>query len=116
MEKFGLRILEGYGVTETAPVHRAQHADVQQARHRRPHAAGHGMRGWSRCRASTKAAASSCAGRTSWLGYLRAENPGVLEPLADGWHDTGDIVTIDARGLRHHQAAAPSASPRSAAR
>ena len=33
------------------------------------------------------------------LGYLRAENPGVLEPLAEGWHDTGDIVTIDAAGF-----------------
>jgi acyl-[acyl-carrier-protein]-phospholipid O-acyltransferase/long-chain-fatty-acid--[acyl-carrier-protein] ligase len=33
------------------------------------------------------------------LGYLRAENPGVLEPLPDGWHDTGDIVTIDAQGF-----------------
>jgi acyl-[acyl-carrier-protein]-phospholipid O-acyltransferase / long-chain-fatty-acid--[acyl-carrier-protein] ligase len=33
------------------------------------------------------------------LGYLRAENPGVLEKLADGWHDTGDIVTIDAAGF-----------------
>jgi acyl-[acyl-carrier-protein]-phospholipid O-acyltransferase / long-chain-fatty-acid--[acyl-carrier-protein] ligase len=33
------------------------------------------------------------------LGYLRAENPGVLEPLADGWHDTGDIVAIDTAGF-----------------
>jgi acyl-[acyl-carrier-protein]-phospholipid O-acyltransferase/long-chain-fatty-acid--[acyl-carrier-protein] ligase len=33
------------------------------------------------------------------LGYLRAENPGVLEKLPDGWHDTGDIVTIDAAGF-----------------
>ena len=32
------------------------------------------------------------------LGYLRAENPGVLEPLTAGWHDTGDIVSIDERG------------------
>ena len=37
------------------------------------------------------------------LGYLRAEKPGVLEPPADGWHDTGDIVAIDARRLRRHQ-------------
>jgi acyl-[acyl-carrier-protein]-phospholipid O-acyltransferase/long-chain-fatty-acid--[acyl-carrier-protein] ligase len=29
---------------------------------------------------------------------LRAENPGVLEPLPDGWHDTGDIVVIDSAG------------------
>jgi acyl-[acyl-carrier-protein]-phospholipid O-acyltransferase/long-chain-fatty-acid--[acyl-carrier-protein] ligase len=33
------------------------------------------------------------------LGYMRAENPGVLEPPAGGWHDTGDIVTIDAQGF-----------------
>jgi acyl-[acyl-carrier-protein]-phospholipid O-acyltransferase/long-chain-fatty-acid--[acyl-carrier-protein] ligase len=33
------------------------------------------------------------------LGYLRAENPGVLEPPAAGWHDTGDIVEIDKEGF-----------------
>ena len=33
------------------------------------------------------------------MGYLRAEKPGVLEPLADGWHDTGDIVAIDDGGF-----------------
>jgi acyl-[acyl-carrier-protein]-phospholipid O-acyltransferase/long-chain-fatty-acid--[acyl-carrier-protein] ligase len=33
------------------------------------------------------------------LGYYRAENPGALEAPADGWHDTGDIVSIDAHGF-----------------
>ena len=33
------------------------------------------------------------------LGYLRTENPGVLEPPHEGWHDTGDIVTIDRQGF-----------------
>ena len=33
------------------------------------------------------------------LGYLRADKPGVLEPPPDGWHDTGDIVTIDEQGF-----------------
>jgi acyl-[acyl-carrier-protein]-phospholipid O-acyltransferase/long-chain-fatty-acid--[acyl-carrier-protein] ligase len=33
------------------------------------------------------------------LGYYRAENPGVLEPPTGGWHDTGDIVDIDAQGF-----------------
>ena len=32
-------------------------------------------------------------------GYLRAENPGVLEPPREGWHDTGDIVTLDEDGF-----------------
>jgi 1-acyl-sn-glycerol-3-phosphate acyltransferase len=38
-------------------------------------------------------------GANVMAGYLRAENPGVLEPLTDGWHDTGDIVTIDEDGF-----------------
>jgi acyl-[acyl-carrier-protein]-phospholipid O-acyltransferase/long-chain-fatty-acid--[acyl-carrier-protein] ligase len=33
------------------------------------------------------------------LGYLRVENPGVLEPPPEGWHDTGDIVSIDKQGF-----------------
>ncbi len=33
------------------------------------------------------------------LGYLRAENPGVLERPVEGWHDTGDIVSIDHEGF-----------------
>jgi acyl-[acyl-carrier-protein]-phospholipid O-acyltransferase/long-chain-fatty-acid--[acyl-carrier-protein] ligase len=33
------------------------------------------------------------------LGYLRADKPGVLEAPPDGWHDTGDIVTIDEQGF-----------------
>ena len=40
-----------------------------------------------------------CAGPNVMLGYLRAENPGVLERPPEGWHDTGDIVTIDADGF-----------------
>jgi acyl-[acyl-carrier-protein]-phospholipid O-acyltransferase/long-chain-fatty-acid--[acyl-carrier-protein] ligase len=41
----------------------------------------------------------SVKGPNVMIGYLRAENPGVLEPLPDGWHDTGDIVTVDAQGF-----------------
>jgi acyl-[acyl-carrier-protein]-phospholipid O-acyltransferase/long-chain-fatty-acid--[acyl-carrier-protein] ligase len=33
------------------------------------------------------------------LGYLKAEKPGVIEPPPEGWHDTGDIVAIDAQGF-----------------
>jgi acyl-[acyl-carrier-protein]-phospholipid O-acyltransferase/long-chain-fatty-acid--[acyl-carrier-protein] ligase len=32
-------------------------------------------------------------------GYLLADRPGVLQPPEEGWHDTGDIVRIDAEGF-----------------
>jgi acyl-[acyl-carrier-protein]-phospholipid O-acyltransferase/long-chain-fatty-acid--[acyl-carrier-protein] ligase len=31
-------------------------------------------------------------------GYLSPDDPEVVEPLAGGWHDTGDIVDIDKDG------------------
>jgi acyl-[acyl-carrier-protein]-phospholipid O-acyltransferase/long-chain-fatty-acid--[acyl-carrier-protein] ligase len=33
------------------------------------------------------------------LGYLLASEPGVIQPPAEGWHDTGDIVVIDEEGF-----------------
>ena len=39
------------------------------------------------------------SGPNVMLGYLRADKPGVLEPPPEGWHDTGDIVTIDEQGF-----------------
>jgi len=33
------------------------------------------------------------------LGYLKTDQPGVLMPPEEGWHDTGDIVTIDREGF-----------------
>jgi acyl-[acyl-carrier-protein]-phospholipid O-acyltransferase/long-chain-fatty-acid--[acyl-carrier-protein] ligase len=32
------------------------------------------------------------------LGYLRDTAPGVIEPVSDGWYDTGDIIATDADG------------------
>jgi acyl-[acyl-carrier-protein]-phospholipid O-acyltransferase/long-chain-fatty-acid--[acyl-carrier-protein] ligase len=33
------------------------------------------------------------------IGYLRSTAPGVIEPLTDGWYDTGDVVTVDEEGF-----------------
>ena len=29
------------------------------------------------------------------LGYIKSDKPGVIQPLEDGWYDTGDIVSVD---------------------
>jgi acyl-[acyl-carrier-protein]-phospholipid O-acyltransferase/long-chain-fatty-acid--[acyl-carrier-protein] ligase len=41
----------------------------------------------------------SIRGPNVMAGYMKADAPGVLQPPAEGWHDTGDIVTIDDMGF-----------------
>ncbi|MDE1994599.1 MAG: AMP-binding protein, partial [Rhizobiaceae bacterium] len=98
MEKFGLRILEGYGVTETAPV-----ISLNTPMYNRSGTVGKIMPGmeWKleAVPGIDEGGRLFIRGANVMAGYLRAENPGVIEPLQDGWHDTGDIVTIDEDGF-----------------
>jgi len=98
MEKFGLRILEGYGVTETAPV-----LALNTPMFNRFGTVGRLMPGVEP-RLEPVAGVEEggrlyVRGPNVMLGYLKADNPGVIEPTPEGWHDTGDIVTIDAQGF-----------------
>jgi len=98
MEKFGLRILEGYGVTEAAPV-----IALNTPMYNKAGSVGKLMPGIeARLEAVdgvNEGGRLFIRGPNIMAGYLRAENPGVLEPTPAGWHDTGDIVSIDGDGF-----------------
>ncbi|HZS81897.1 MAG TPA: acyl-[ACP]--phospholipid O-acyltransferase [Stellaceae bacterium] len=96
-EKFGLRILEGYGLTETAPV-----IATNTPMHFRAGTVGRPLPGL-RLRIDPVPGIDvggrlSVAGPNVMLGYLRVEAPGVLEAPPGGWFDTGDIVECDDEG------------------
>jgi acyl-[acyl-carrier-protein]-phospholipid O-acyltransferase / long-chain-fatty-acid--[acyl-carrier-protein] ligase len=98
LSRFGLRILEGYGVTETSPV-----LAMNTPMANKPGTAGR-LSPLMEARLDpvegiTEGGRLFVRGPNVMLGYLRAENPGKLETLEGGWHDTGDIVTIDSEGF-----------------
>jgi acyl-[acyl-carrier-protein]-phospholipid O-acyltransferase/long-chain-fatty-acid--[acyl-carrier-protein] ligase len=97
-EKFGVRILEGYGVTETAPV-----IALNTPMFNRFGTVGRLMPGIEARLEPVPGIRDGgrllVKGPNVMLGYLRAGKPGVLEPPPEGWHDTGDIVAIDRDGF-----------------
>lgn len=101
-EKFGLRILEGYGATETAPV-----IAVNTPMAYRTGTVGTALPGLEAKLVPVPgiegAGQLHVKGPNVMLGYLRYEHPGVIEPpssdIGEGWYNTGDIVAIDADGF-----------------
>lgn len=96
-EKFGVRILEGYGATETGPV-----LAINTPMHFKDGTVGRLLPGIAArvepIKGVPRGGRLFVAGPNIMLGYLRPAAPGMVEPLVDGWYDTGDIVEIDTAG------------------
>ncbi len=101
-EKFGIRILEGYGATETAPV-----AAVNTPMDYKVGTVGrllpHIEYRLETVEGIDEGGRLHVKGANIMLGYLLADKNSVLQPTESlygkGWYDTGDIVHIDDDGF-----------------
>ncbi|QWF69931.1 AMP-binding protein [Methylomonas paludis] len=103
LNKFGIRILEGYGATETAPV-----TSVNTPMDYKAGSVGRFMPDMLHqlepVPGIENAGKLHVAGPNIMKGYLLPNNPGVLVPpcsaaYGEGWYDTGDIVHVDEDGF-----------------
>ncbi|MBU2641295.1 MAG: bifunctional acyl-ACP--phospholipid O-acyltransferase/long-chain-fatty-acid--ACP ligase [Gammaproteobacteria bacterium] len=102
VEKFGIRIFEGYGATETAPVLAVNTPLAYQAG-----SVGQLLPGIDAQVIAVpgieRGGMLHVRGPNLMSGYLRFEAPGRLEPPAseagDGWYNTGDVVEINPAGF-----------------
>ena len=104
-DKFGIRILEGYGATETAPV-----TSVNTPMDYKAGSVGRLLPDMlfhlEPVPGIENAGKLHVAGPNIMKGYLLPNNPGVLvppnsQPYGEGWYDTGDIVHVDEEGFIH---------------
>ena len=101
-DKFGIRILEGYGATETTPI-----ASVNTPMDYKSGTVGRFMPAMNYklepVEGIEDAGRLHVSGPNIMKGYLLADNPGKLVPpksiYGDGWYDTGDIVHVDSEGF-----------------
>lgn len=103
-DKFGIRIMEGYGTTETAPVIAANTSMAY-----RRHSVGRVLPGIETelipVPGIEEAGRLVVRADNVMLGYLRVDNPGIVEhtPTIGNKriYDTGDIAHIDDAGFLH---------------
>lgn len=95
--KCNVELLEGYGVTEASPVIAANQPGAN-----RPGTVGHAVKAVELrvepVEGIREGGRLLVRGPNVMLGYLRPDEPGKIHPPHDGWHDTGDIVSIDDDG------------------
>ncbi len=97
-DRFGLRILEGYGATETSPVLAAN-----TPMHFKAGSVGRMMPGIKTrlepVPGIDEGGRLIVKGPNIMKGYLLSDRPGELQPPDGGEYDTGDIVEIDDEGF-----------------
>ena len=101
-EKFGIRIFEGYGATETAPV-----LAVNTPMAYRTGTVGNLLPGIEAkllpVPGIERGGILHVRGPNVMAGYLKADAPGVLQPPVSeagaGWYETGDVVEFDEEGF-----------------
>ncbi|HSG21755.1 MAG TPA: AMP-binding protein, partial [Azonexus sp.] len=100
-EKFGVRIFEGYGATETAPV-----LAVNTPMAYKTGTVGNLLPGIEYRLLPVPGIEGGILhvrGPNVMAGYLKTDQPGVLQPpvseLGEGWYETGDVVQIDDEGF-----------------
>ena len=95
--KYTVELLEGYGVTEAAPVVAANQSGMNRAG-----TVGHMLPAIDRRVEPVEGIRDGgrlfIKGPNIMLGYMQVDKPGEIVPPTDGWHDTGDIVAIDEDG------------------
>ncbi len=96
-EKYGVRIFEGYGSTETSPV-----LAMNTPMHNKAGTVGQLLPGieyrLEQIAGIDEGGKIIVKGPNVMLGYYLNNNPGKLIPPAANEYDTGDIVSIDAEG------------------
>jgi acyl-[acyl-carrier-protein]-phospholipid O-acyltransferase/long-chain-fatty-acid--[acyl-carrier-protein] ligase len=97
-DRFGIRIFEGYGATETAPV-----LSINLPMNFKRGTVGRLLPGieskLEHVPGVDVGGRLFIKGPNIMKGYLKADAPGILQPLPDGWYDTGDIVDFDGDGF-----------------
>lgn len=101
-ERFGVRVFEGYGATETSPA-----LATNTAMENKSGTVGHLLPGIEYALHDVPGVSEGgrlfVKGPNVMRGYLLHDNPGVIQPpLSErgaGWYDTGDIVSFDEEGF-----------------
>lgn len=97
-KKFGVRVLEGYGATETSPV-----LSINTPMYLKEGSVGRLLTGMQyrleKIEGIEDGGELWVTGDNVMLGYMKADKPEILQPPQNNWYNTGDIVTVDDNGF-----------------